>query len=316
MSKRQNMLPFMVPGYIPNILILGNGINLGDWAEKKDSWDDLIRDMADESYKGKMEEIKERGVPYPLRPVIVTGDHIDVRLEDKAASLMPHGLGPKHSDFIRMFTDLPFDAILTTNYTYEIEQAILPGFSCAFKRTSKYRKTSYDGRKPEEQFGIYKYFCLPEKNRSSFVWHIHGEAARPNSMVLGHYYYGNLLSVIQQHISTILSRLSICEKRNIPFQPKSWIDYFMLGNVYIAGFGMDFAEMDIWWMVNCKVRRFAEHGKIVFYEPKCKDADNRLKCELAKAYRMEMPDLGFDEDYLKYYRNVVKDIRKRMDIRN
>ncbi len=310
MTKRINMLPKIEMGNIPNIILLGNGINRVDISDSKESWEEFLKDIATDDFKGRLGDIED--MPYPLRPIVVTGDNIKAQLEKKAIKLLPHGLSKEYSEFIRGFTDLPFDAILTTNYTYELEQSILPGFSCDFKRPSKYRKTSIDGNKLNEQLGIFKYFSLPVNDKNSMVWHIHGEAARPNSMVLGHYYYGNLLSVIQQRIPHILSSLSISTKKDISFQPKSWIDYFMLGNVYIVGFGMEFSEMDIWWMVNCKRRRFYDFGKIVYYEPKCNETQNRSKCELARAYKIEMPDLEFDGNYMKYYDCVIRDIKKRI----
>ena len=41
----------------------------------------------------------------------------------------------------------------------------------------------------------------------------------------------------------------------------SWIDLMFTTDVYIVGFGMDFSEQDIWWILN-KRQRFIKEGKI------------------------------------------------------
>ena len=67
---------------------------------------------------------------------------------------------------------------------------------------------------------------------SQEIWHIHGEARKPNSIVLGHLYYGNLLT----RCSGYLYGDAGCEEGEV----FSWVDAFMLGDVYTLGFGYDF----------------------------------------------------------------------------
>lgn len=65
----------------------------------------------------------------------------------------------------------------------------------------------------------------------------------------------------------------------------------LLGNVCILGFGMDFSELDLWWLLNRKKRENAEHGKVIFYDPE-KPGDE-AKYALLRAYGVEVRHLGF-----------------------
>lgn len=37
----------------------------------------------------------------------------------------------------------------------------------------------------------------------------------------------------------------MAQKRGETYYPQSWIDYFLIGNVHIIGFGLDPSEMDM-----------------------------------------------------------------------
>ncbi len=103
----------------------------------------------------------------------------------------------------------------------------------------------------EERLGVYRYMS-PDRNGDSVnVWHIHGEIGRPSSVVLSHYYYWEMIACIRNYIPTLLRRYNGLRKTG-EYSPLSWIDYFMIGNVYIVRLGLDPSEMDLWWLINCK----------------------------------------------------------------
>lgn len=307
-NKQKTTLPAIKYGKIPNILLLGNGISR---AFNQVSWDDLLKGISEKSLN-KLEEEQLKKVPYPLQPVILTNDCIDVKVKDIATRLIDIEVLSEQAQLIKGFTDLHFDAILTTNYTYDIEKSIDTDFYCKINKNSKYRKSVSDGSKTENQFGMYKYMEVEDGTYTNRVWHIHGEAARPNSMILGHYYYGKLLSKIQQYISTVKRRYEGCKNYKSDFTPHSWIDYFLLGNVHIVGFGMDFSEMDIWWLINCKKRNAINDSKIYYYEPNMKSEGNYNKNLLAKAYGVEVITEKVNKDYKKYYYDLAETVKKNM----
>ena len=231
-------------GQIPKILVLGNGINR---AHGFASWDELIesirtKDLSDD----ERESIKS--IPYPLQPVILTGDHLGTQMKSISRSLSLLKAAADENGMLRTFAALPVNAILTTNYTNELEKALNQDFNCLPGRRCSFRKSAYaeSGKYITEQ--LHTYFDVDEYPP---IWHIHGEAARHNTMVLGHYYYGKLLAKMQQYMSSLLSRYNISVSKGQSMEMRSWLDYFMLGDVHIVGLGMDLSERDLWWLVNC-----------------------------------------------------------------
>ena len=86
---------------------------------------------------------------------------------------------------------------------------------------------------------------------------------------------------LREILGQLLTKVSDC-----------WLDSFIMGNVYILGFGFDFSELDLWWLIKQKKRENAEpHGKVIFYTPeKIQEAG---KYALLSAYGVEIRHLDF-----------------------
>lgn len=294
------MKPFKTDD-IPRVLLIGNGINR---AFNSSDWDKLLWDMAPNDRKENWESIKK--LPYPLMAVVATGDRIDVALKEQSKTMCAGKVFRDQAKIMQEIVKLEADAILTTNYTYEIEQALNDEF-CVFPgRSSKYRcKTSVNISKKDLN-SLYQYMNITVGDKNFPVWHIHGEAAKYNSMIIGHYYYGKLLCNVEKYAAETIRRYKITERQQGEFYPRSWVDYILFGDVYIVGLGMDFSEMDLWWLINCKKRN--GKGKIYYYEPNL----NLEKRTLMETYGVENVDLGMkDKDYREYYFRVFQDILNR-----
>ena len=310
MKNNSNILPEIKPETIPNVLIIGNGLNR---CFAKDSWDEILKDVS----KGKVcfsdDEIDQiKTMPYPLQAVVMTGDAVDEAAGKISDNLADSRCLPEQKQLILDgICGLPADAILTTNYSYEIENALDQDFICRKGRPSKYRKTTKSGNKVDEQFGVFKYMSLMADDDLYQIWHIHGEVARPNSIVLGHYYYGKILNRIQQYSADVIKKYNIYQKKKIPFRPFSWIDYFLIGNVYMIGLGMDLSEMDLWWLVNCKARNFGDR-EIHLWSAKLDDKKNFTKSALMNAYGIHIHtgDIEKDEEYIDFYKKAFQEIRE------
>ena len=59
-------------GQVPKVLLLGNGINR---AYGFASWDELIESIRTKDLSDSEKE-NVKNIPYPLQPVILTGDHL------------------------------------------------------------------------------------------------------------------------------------------------------------------------------------------------------------------------------------------------
>ena len=113
---------------------------------------------------------------------------------------------------------------------------------------------------------------------------IHGEARKPDSMIIGNYYYGKLLRRCVERLDGDFSNenphqrsrtgrsktdyFKINKSQNRPIKVGSWIDAFVLGDVYVLGFGLDFSEVDIWWLLEYKANHTDLCGNTYYFNPK------------------------------------------------
>jgi hypothetical protein len=276
----------------PKVLLIGNGINR---AYKSSSWDNLLESITTKKLTDRKKEAMDN-VPYPLKPVILTEDHIDRQMKEKSKKWSDFRACEMEESLLRRYADLPVDAILTTNYTYELEKALEPEFKCNPGVRCKWRARAYDGEKYYND-QLYTYFSVGEK--APPIWHIHGEAAKPDTMIIGHYYYGKLLAKMQGSVSKFIARYKSSQANKRILNLHSWMEYFLMGDVYIVGCGMELSEQDLWWLVSCKKRHFP-NSRIVLYKPDARE-EERL---LAEAYGMRVDSSGFNGDYREYYEYV------------
>jgi hypothetical protein len=249
---------------------------------------------------------KMKSVPYPLQPVILTGDHLGSQMKSLSSQLSGLRAPSEEEVVLRDLAHLGFDAILTTNYTYELEKALDEQFKCMPSQKCKARKKFVENAGKYNTQQLHTCFAIEDYPP---VWHIHGEASRYETMVLGHYYYGKLLAKMQQYMSGFLARYKIAIKKQQEIEFKSWIDYFMLGKVYIVGLGMALSEFDLWWLINCKKRHFPG-TKVVLYKPDVTDGERML----AEAYNVEVvtDGKGKNDDFAGYYHWLYNHLREQM----
>lgn len=305
---KKDVLPAIPYDTVPNVLLLGNGINQ---TFNKASWDDLLEKITTVELS-VAEEKNLKSMPYSLRPVILSNDTIDKQIDKIAPQMLRCEMSKEQALLIKEYVAADFDAILTTNYTYEIECAIEESFECKYKARSKYRLTTVDGR--NSKMNLHKCMNVLGDKTEHQIWHVHGEAARPNSMILGHYYYGKALSEIQTYAAEFMRRYKGCNSRGLDIKPQSWIDYFLLGNVYIVGFGMDFSEIDIWWLVNYKKRHFQNIGKIYYFEPNLSDSSKQGIKMLSEAYGINViTETVNNGEYLSYYKKIINNINDKIE---
>ena len=79
----------------------------------------------------------------------------------------------------------------------------------------------------------------------------------------------------------------------------------MIGNVTIIGLGLDLSELDLWWLITAKKRRFPD-TKIAFYKPDITSEEELL----AEAYSVNVVKDGFDGDYKKYYEKLIRKLER------
>ena len=141
---------------VPKVLLLGNGINR---AYGFSSWEELIKSVQTKELT-KVEQDSINNVPYPLQPVILTEDHIGTRMKELSEELSSlHALSDEEI-VLRNFAELPFDTILTTNYTYELENALYNEFKCLPRQRCKSREVAFDNKGKYETRQLHTYFSI------------------------------------------------------------------------------------------------------------------------------------------------------------
>lgn len=299
------------PISIPQVLFLGNGL-IRSFGGK--SWDNLIKLIA------VRDDLPEKlSCPFPLQAILATNDHISAAAKQYSREFWGE-VGPELQGQLQALISLQFDDIITTNYSYEIESAALGKKSVSESYLSKTCRNQKDGEKVEPKYLIQSCQEILFNEHINRIWHIHGEARKPNSMILGHYYYATLLHRIMDYVDKNSRYYAYRQQHRKDQLIQSWLDSFLLGDVYVLGFGMDFSELDIWWLLNRKKREDAVHGKVFFYEP---GGDHfNEKAELLKLLGVEVVHCGVTTPkgtpeekniaYREFYLKAIQDIQNRV----
>lgn len=287
---------------LPQVLLLGNGLNQGFGGA---NWSSAIGSIWTNKTTS---HVDAKDVPFPLQIVIGTEDNVDEALKKNPDFIY----GLKNLNEIKKPLDdllkLEFDHILTTNYSYELERVMTPSIGYQGTGCSRFLAHTEKCSRAEPKYMLHTYNQIDYNGHTNRVWHIHGEARKTASVVIGHYNYGRLLGKYIEELNK--RKNSQCERQKSGEPPfiETWLDAFIMGNVYILGFGFDFSELDLWWLLNRKKRENADCGRTVFYEP---SYGKEVKHALLRVYGVEVKDLGFKSEnpnYQEFYMRAIEDI--------
>ena len=289
----------------PQVLLLGNGLNIHFQNDK--NWKSLLTAIS------RRPDIDPERLtwPMPLRAILLTNNHVDSALKENREGLSGTRINEKYRDFLSQMRAIMFDEILTTNYSYELE-ADENGEIPDNKQLLKMLRHTDAVKRAENRYLLHTYNQIKSTDGISRVWHIHGEARKPESIIIGHYWYANYLTKMK----SILDKKYSEEDIFTTVQP-SWADSFVLGDVYILAFGFDQSEMDLWWLINRKQREKAETGKTYWFEPRVMNDPTAVdeKRELLRCLGVQCEDLGFigtsydDIDFDAFYSTALETIK-------
>lgn len=240
-------------------LLLGNGLNR---LSMPLSWHELLKQLALELGLAESIVVDDR------KPLSLHFEELCIRLadydktRDAESAVKKHiakliGTFPVH----RLHRELAclFQVILTTNYDFTVEDALAG--------TLRERPNVL----PESRYSLFRRVNVGARS----IWHIHGDADRPFSILLGYDHYAGYLQKIRNYLtdgvptdtrighlrSPLRSGLHDFEQYDI----HSWVDFFLRDHVHVVGFGFDFTEIDLWWLLVHKRRRRVRTGKTFIY---------------------------------------------------
>lgn len=295
----------------PKVLLLGNGLTYNAGVP----WHTLIKKTARQGasvsqYEQLDANNKHRKFYVPntvlMLAVSETGDK---QRHKKYVDALEQKAYPPNENLQNLLA-MPFDAVLTTNFTYELESELrrhYPGLSNESKRRYAY---VIDGKRDGK-------YLLHTFNRigkdTPDIWHIHGELRRPSSVILSHDEYARLVYSILAYNKRIGNAY---EKHRNELKFLSWVDYLILGDVYILGLGMDFSEFDLWWLLGRRLREKTSCGKIIFYEPQKTDNNYNLLALRDAGVTIETCGISIQSsaDYNIFYDKAIQSIKSHVTV--
>lgn len=295
-----------------SVLFIGNGIP--QWIGSADKWEELLIDLKiqndpyfnSEVYKKEKESYEGfRFLPSSMQVAAATNADVGLHMYYICQRLLQKAdLTETQKEKCRKVLDLPFSDIITTNYTLELEKSA----DCELNNVSDIvgRPSITDA---DFSYCIRNCSEIHLGEKAKKIWHIHGIVTEPESIIMGHLYYGFLLAEIIKVAEKTKARYDDCVRNNQQFVYENWIDHFLVDDVYILGFSLDFSEQDIWWLVSYKHYAFPD-SKIYFFSPGRNLKSNSKRGEMLRTYGVHIITDEEDRimDYNKYYENVIKDI--------
>lgn len=311
----------------PKTLFIGNGVH--QLSSNHISWRKLVEELATEA-----------GAPYVLdrlddKPFTLVYEEIHAAYVKKR-----HGKGDKESperslkglvaesvgklqpnDYLRTMVKLDFDHIVTTNYDYAIEQALGDD------------NGTTSGRKVETKYSAHRFRNAGGKK----VWHIHGEVENPWSICLGNDHYAGYLHKLREMVVTKKEDDRLDDRGRIGSYVHSywqsgvidsWMQLFTTGLLDIVGFGMDYTEIDLWWLIGNRARQMSgsnnpgyKLGHVTYHqfvsdkEGLTKRDEGRL--EILKSLDVEINRIDFKgKDYRSGYDTWIKSYRNKHGIQS
>lgn len=208
----------------PKVLFLGNGLNL---AYSGISWSDLIGKIA----KRNDFDWAKSEMPMPLQAILASNNQVRTSLKSAKEDFRGMVQTEQQMEVLRNLLTMGFDDILTTNYSYELEEAALEKKKLSDRQIAK--MMHYTSDHAERNYLLHTYNQVKCGNTENRIWHVHGEIRKTDSMILGHYWYGKLLYKIIE-ISEKQKDIYVRNQRDgKETKLDSWIDSFILGDVFI-----------------------------------------------------------------------------------
>lgn len=219
-------------------LLVGNGINN---ISNNINWKELLIDL--------MRSIdKENIINLDKKPFLHIYEEIYTRAKKYSSTeeiTLKQQIARKLKDmnrnqFHEKILNLNFNNILTTNYDYNFTP---------YATGIKTKETKYS---------LYRY----QMYNNTKIWHIHGEINAPESIMIGY-----------EHYMSSIHNIQINQKENQKENKKiSWIDIFLNDNIYILGLGLDFGEIDLWWLLSYRNRLILDNkiqkNKVIYIKNK------------------------------------------------
>lgn len=289
-------------------LLLGNGINR---LSKQLDWLAILKALADSVPNA--DEIRH----FERKPLSLFFEELcsaasistpsrqaEIEIKRKISSLLKEA---SPEPLLKEFTDV-FSVILTTNYDHAIESTIAGP--------------------------LYRAACLMQESRyslfrrtlasSKVIWHIHGDIYYPETILLGYDHYAGYLQKIrnyqvggltQDQIKSLIKHTPAISRNEITsVHLFSWVDHFLRDHLHIVGLGLDFTEIDLWWLLVYKRRRTKKTGLTFYYAIKIPgetDIEDEPHLSLLRSLDVQL-HVVYSNNYREGYEKILGLLKENM----
>lgn len=307
-------------------VLFGNGLNR--ISTNPISWDELLTSLSPK--EGEAKQVGEGEAKQIQAPNTMIYEKL---LIDK----LKHKTLPSQSGFILAHEEsikLGISNKLTNQDSNEIYKKLFE-----IEGVTQYLTTNYDNAFFGESLPastsnekVYSIRRKHEKQRSGdlvSLWKIHGDISNPKTIMLGLDHYCGAITKMKQYIqgeyhaekksvASMKSKLMKSKlKQENPFCYTSWIDLFFSHNIHIIGLGLDFSELDLWWLLNKRARMMHDgecsiSNTIYYYATD----DDAAKTSLLQSIGVHVvpvsPSEPEQKNYTELYLKAVEQIQKQL----
>lgn len=200
--------------------------------------------------------------------------------------------------FYKNLADLHADHYLTTNYELYLNEE----FTICPKKSCQEKHDGVESLLYDHEVGI-------RDGHKASLWNIHGNTKCPQSILLGMNEYCKYVVAIEEYL-----------QKKDP-NKKSWVDLMTETNVHIVGLGLAFEEIDLWYLLTRRMRRFKQNepinNKIFFYQIAEKGKHNNAVTQMLVAAGVEVVPIEIHNktekgDWKKAYQEIYKEIKQHL----
>lgn len=240
-------------------LLIGNGLNQLK-GQGGHSWQSVLEELS--KLAGKPELANDANVkPFAILYEAIVAAQVlngDKSAERVVKDNVAHWVTEiPRNDYHERVEGLGCRHILTTNYDYNLG----PDAKSA-------------NLKPETKYSVFR----RRVQGSSSFWMMHGEAQKPDTIMLGYEHYAGAVQKLRNYLYSgkngPLPYSSPFMKGEEDFDSHgdtySWVDIFLRDDIHILGLGLDYTEIELWWLIAFKARLKREKkglnvGSTTFY---------------------------------------------------
>jgi hypothetical protein len=285
--------------------MLGNGLNR---LSSQLDWSGLLKRLANELGVAEPKCVEQKPLSLLFEELCAGQGGVFRQAEAAVKKQIASLLASVQSDCLHAAFASRVEVILTTNYDYAIEHAMNGPL---FEPAPVY---------PESRFNLFRRVRVGAKE----VWHVHGILDMPGTIVLGYDQYSGYLQRIRMYLTHGLKPEGKRQPMRSPLKSgmqnfeewpiHSWVDHFLRDHLHIVGLGLDFTEIDLWWLLLHKRRRVIQTGRTFYYDirvPECSHSREPPQLSVLRSLGMTVVTVHGDS-YREGYERVLEEVSRNI----